>query len=125
MGKKLNSMKLVSTKTNPNSQGRKTMATREETNSTKIPRPTEGEPTMKSPKRLARIAGVLYLFVGIFGGFSEGYVDPLLHVAGNAAATAANVVANSGLVRMAVAAHLLGKGRNRQFLCGRLRHRGF
>ena len=62
---------------------------------------------MSSPKRLARIAGVLYLFVGIFGGFAEGFVDPKMYVAGNAAATAGNVVANSGLVRMGVVAHLL------------------
>ena len=47
---------------------------------------------MSSPKRLARIAGVLYLFVGIFGGFSEGFVDSKMYVAGNATATAANVV---------------------------------
>jgi hypothetical protein len=38
---------------------------------------------MSSPKRLARIAGVLYLFVGIFGGFAEGFVDPKMCVAGN------------------------------------------
>jgi hypothetical protein len=69
--------------------------------------PTEGETTMNSPKRLARIAGVLYLLVGIFGGFAEGFVDPRMYVAGNAAATAGNVVANSGLVRMGVVAHLL------------------
>jgi len=63
--------------------------------------------SMASPKRLARIAGLFYLLVGITGGFSEGFVDPKLHVAGNAAATAANVVANAGLVRLGVAAHLL------------------
>jgi uncharacterized protein DUF4386 len=62
---------------------------------------------MSSPKRLARIAGVLYLLVGIFGGFAEGFVDPKMYVAGNAAATAGNVVASSGLVRMGVVAHLL------------------
>ena len=62
---------------------------------------------MNSPKRLARISGVLYLFVGIFGGFAEGFVDPKLYAAGNAEATAANVVANAGLVRMGVVAHLL------------------
>jgi hypothetical protein len=62
---------------------------------------------MNSPKRLARIAGVLYLLVGIFGGFAEGFVDPKLYVPGNAAATAGNVVANSGLVRLGVVAHLL------------------
>ncbi len=62
---------------------------------------------MDSPKRLARISGVLYLLVGIFGGFAEGFVDPKMYVAGNAGATAANVVANAGLVRMGVVAHLL------------------
>jgi hypothetical protein len=29
---------------------------------------------MSSPKRLARIAGLLYLIVGIFGGFAIAYV---------------------------------------------------
>jgi hypothetical protein len=51
----------------------------------------------KSPRRLARFAGVLYLLVGIFGGFAEGFVDPKMYVAGNAAATAGNVVANPNL----------------------------
>lgn len=68
---------------------------------------TEGGTIMNSPKRLARIGGVLYLLVGIFGGFAEGFVDPKMYVSGNAAATAGNVVANSGLVRMGVVAHLL------------------
>jgi Domain of unknown function (DUF4386) len=67
---------------------------------------TEGERTMNSPKRLARIAGVLYLLVGIFGGFAEGFVEPKMYVAGNAATTAGNVVANSGLVRIGVVADL-------------------
>jgi Domain of unknown function (DUF4386) len=62
---------------------------------------------MTAPKRLARIAGVLYLLVGIFGGFAEGFVDPKMYVAGNAAATAGNVVANAGLVHMGVVAHLV------------------
>ncbi len=62
---------------------------------------------MTSPKRLARFAGVLYLLVGVFGGFAEGFVDPKMYVAGNATATAANVVASSSLVRMGVVAHLL------------------
>jgi hypothetical protein len=60
-----------------------------------------------SPKRLARIAGVLYLFVGIFGGFAEGFVEPKMYVAGNAATTAGNVVANAGLVRLGFVADLL------------------
>lgn len=60
-----------------------------------------------SPKRLARIAGIFYLFVAIFGGFAEGFADPKMYVAGNAAATAANVLSNLGLVRLSVASHFL------------------
>jgi hypothetical protein len=60
-----------------------------------------------SPKRLARIAGVLYLLVGIFGGFAQGYVEPKMYVAGNAAATAGNVIVNATLVRLGVVADLL------------------
>jgi len=59
-----------------------------------------------SPKRLARIAGVLYLLVGIFGGFAEGFVEPRMYVAGNAATTASNLLANAGLVRLSVVADL-------------------
>lgn len=59
-----------------------------------------------SIKRLARIAGAFYLVVGITGGFSEGFVDPSMYVAGDAAATAGNLVENSGIVRLAVVAHL-------------------
>lgn len=62
---------------------------------------------MSSPKRLARIAGVLYLIVGIFGGFAVGYANPSVYVPGEAATTAANVAANPGLVRAAVLADLL------------------
>ena len=62
---------------------------------------------MTSPKSLATLAGVFYLLVAIFGYFALGYVDPKMYVAGNAAATAGNVVANAGLVRLGVVAHLL------------------
>src|SRR4029079_1826734 len=62
--------------------------------------------SISSPKRLARIAVIFYLLVGITGGFAEGFVDPKIYVAGNAAATAGNLVANAGLVRMGVVAHL-------------------
>src|SRR5437016_2926279 len=67
---------------------------------------TQTKTTTTSPKRLARIADVLYLLVGIFGGFAEGFVEPKMYVAGNAAATARNLLANSGLVRIAVVADL-------------------
>jgi hypothetical protein len=60
-----------------------------------------------SPKRLARIAGVFYLFVALFGGFAEGFADSKMYVADNAAATAANVLSNLGLVRLSVASHFL------------------
>jgi len=68
--------------------------------------PVASADTMNSPKRLARIAGVLYLLVGIFGGFAEGFVYPKVYVVGDAATTAGNVVANSALVRMGVVADL-------------------
>jgi hypothetical protein len=61
---------------------------------------------MTPPKRLARIAGFLYLLVGISGGFAQGFVEPKMYVAGNGAATAGNVLANSGLVRLGVVAEL-------------------
>jgi hypothetical protein len=63
--------------------------------------------SISSPKRLARIAGIFYLLVGITGGFAEGFVDPKIYVAGNAAATAGNVLANAVLVRMSVISHLV------------------
>ena len=59
-----------------------------------------------SPKRLARIAGVLYLLVGIFGGFAQGFLYPKIYVAGDAVKTAGNLIANSGLVRIGIVADL-------------------
>jgi hypothetical protein len=61
---------------------------------------------MSSPKRLARIAGVLYLLNGVVAAFAFGYVLTKVYVPGNAATTAGNVVANSGLVRLGVLADL-------------------
>ena len=63
---------------------------------------------MNSPKRLARIAGVLYLLVGILGGFAVG-VALTMHVPGDAAATTANVAANAGLVRLGVVSDLVNQ----------------
>jgi hypothetical protein len=83
------------------------MTTKELLNTNKISGLTEGEPTRNSPKRLARITGIFYLLVGIFGGFAEGFVDPKMYVANNAVATVENIVANSALVRIGVVAHLL------------------
>ncbi len=61
---------------------------------------------MNSDKKTARIAGVLYLLNGIFSGFAFAYVIGKVYVMDNAAATAANVAAQSGLVRIGVAADL-------------------
>ena len=67
---------------------------------------TQTKTTTTSPKRLARIAGVLYLLVAIFGGFAQGFVYPKIYVAGDAAKTVGNVIANSGLVRIGIVADL-------------------
>jgi Domain of unknown function (DUF4386) len=61
---------------------------------------------VSNPERLARLAGILYLLVGIFGGFAQGLVYPKIYVAGDAAKTAANLVENSALVRAGVVADL-------------------
>ena len=60
---------------------------------------------MNSPKRLARIAGVLYLLNAILSAFAY-FMEKKVYVSGDAAATARNVVAHSGLVRAAVVADL-------------------
>ena len=83
------------------------MTTIEKMNTNKISELNEVEPIMNSPKRVARIAGIFYLLVAIFGGFAEGFADPKMYVAGNAVATAANVLSNLGLVRLSVASHFL------------------
>jgi hypothetical protein len=62
---------------------------------------------MDSPKRLARSAGALYLLVAILGTFAMLFVDKQVYVAGDAATTAGNLVADAGLVRSGVAADLI------------------
>jgi hypothetical protein len=58
-----------------------------------------------SPRRLARIAGGLYL-VNIVGGlFSIGYVRAALIVPGDAAATARNILAHELLYRLGLVVH--------------------
>lgn len=60
-----------------------------------------------STKQLARVAGVLYLIVAIFGGFAHLFVRATVYLPGDAAGTAQSVVANAGLVRVGVVADLL------------------
>ena len=42
----------------------------------------------------------------VFGGFAVAYVTPMVYVPGDAATTAAHVLANAGLVRIGVLADL-------------------
>lgn len=56
---------------------------------------------------LARVAGVLYLIVGLFGGSAEVYVRSGVKVAGDAAATADNIRASATLFRLGFAADLV------------------
>jgi hypothetical protein len=66
--------------------------------------PASGPPA--SPVRLARMAGLLYLVVAVFGAFAQ-IVRVNVYKPGDAAATASNIVANSTLVRFSFAADLI------------------
>jgi hypothetical protein len=59
-----------------------------------------------STKQLARVTGLLYLIVAIFGGFAHLFVRAQVYVPGDAGATAQMVVSNAGLVRIGVVADL-------------------
>jgi hypothetical protein len=62
---------------------------------------------MTPSKRLARIAGVLYLGVAVFSFFAFFYVKSRLYVPGDAVATTANVVSNAELFRLGFLADLM------------------
>ncbi|MDQ7908152.1 DUF4386 domain-containing protein [Phytohabitans sp. ZYX-F-186] len=55
----------------------------------------------------ARLAGLLYLVIFVFGLFSEGVVRAGVTVAGDPAATAANILASEGLFRAGFALNLV------------------
>lgn len=61
---------------------------------------------MLTPRRLARIAGLLYLIVAVSGAFAQ-IVRVTVYQAGDAATTAANVAADAGLVRASVVSDLV------------------
>ena len=58
-----------------------------------------------SPQPYARVAGVLYLVIIVFGLWSEVFVRGSLIVAGDATETAANILASEGLFRASFAAN--------------------
>jgi hypothetical protein len=62
---------------------------------------------MDREKRLARIAGSLYLVVAVLGGFAELYVRSRIVEPGNAAVTADNIRASATLFRLGFASDLV------------------
>lgn len=67
---------------------------------------TNDKNVLNSPKRLARIAGVLYLIVAIFAAFPHSVFNGM-YIAGDAATTAANIVAKAEIVQIAVVADFI------------------
>lgn len=64
-------------------------------------------PSEYNPKQLARLTGLLYLVVIICAGFSQGYVRASVIVPGDAAQTALNILEQSSLFRLGLAADLI------------------
>ncbi len=62
---------------------------------------------MKNPKVLARVAGLLYLAVAVFGGWAQLVARPAVHVAGEATASTENLVQNAGLFRAGLVSDML------------------
>ena len=61
---------------------------------------------MNSIQKTARFAGLLYLALAVLGAFGLVYVPSMIIVAGDAAATANNIVASESLFRLGVVSNL-------------------
>jgi hypothetical protein len=64
---------------------------------------------MNSTKKTARAAGLLWLLVAVTGGFGLFYIRSYVIVAGDAAATAGNIMASESLFRAAIVGTLLAQ----------------
>ena len=62
-----------------------------------------------SPKKIARLAGLLYVLLSIPGIYALLYVPSVLIVRGDAAATAHNIVASETLYRSGIVADLISQ----------------
>ena len=67
-----------------------------------------GPITEASPRFKARIAGLFELLEGLTSGFGQVIIPGMLVVSGNAAATAANLLAHGSLFRLSILAALIG-----------------
>lgn len=63
--------------------------------------------SLSNPRSLARLTGALYLLIFFAAGFSQAVVRESVVVAGDAAATANNLLASQGLFRFGIATDLL------------------
>ena len=63
----------------------------------------------ESQRRAARLAGVLWILVGVTTGFSLGYVRTKLIVSLDAAATVSNIIASESLFRAGIASSILSQ----------------
>jgi hypothetical protein len=66
-----------------------------------------GQIVATSPRRLARLAGGLYLIVILGGFFAIGYVPAIIVASGDPAATAHNIQTHESLYRLGLVAHII------------------
>jgi hypothetical protein len=65
------------------------------------------EITNISPRKYARLGGIFYLINIVLGIFSIAYVESIIVVDGNPAATVYNIIAHEFLFRLGIVAHII------------------